>query len=190
MIGSVGRLETEKRYDLLIDAFASVRAARPRCRMLIVGDGSLRGALQSQIDRLGLGPVCHLLGHRDDVVDLHHAFNVFVQSSANEGTPNAVLEAMALETPAVATAVGGTPQLVREGVDGLLVPAGSPDALVEAINRVINDDRATATRVASARRRVETELSFDTRTATLQAVYSELCSRRRVSGTAILPVRT
>lgn len=190
VIGSVGRLETEKRYDLLIDAFASLRIACPRLRLLIVGDGSLRPALEAQIARLGLADVGHLLGHRADIVDLHHTFDVFVQSSSNEGAPNAVLEAMALETPVVATAVGGTSQLVRNDIDGLLVPAGNPDALAEAINRVLNDDQATATRVVSARHRVETELSFDTRMATLEAVYSELYGQHMAPEAAGLPART
>ena len=190
VIGSVGRLETEKRYDLLIDTFASLRVTRPRLRLIVVGEGSLRSALEAQIDRLRLGEVCHLLGLRSDIVDLHHAFDVFVQTSSNEGAPNAVLEAMALETPVVATAVGGTSQLVRGDIDGLLVPAGNQETLVEAINRVLADGRATATRVASARHRVETELSFDARMATLEAVYSELYGQHRTPEAAVLAART
>jgi glycosyltransferase involved in cell wall biosynthesis len=187
VIGAVGRLETEKRFDLLIDAFAALRIARPTLRLVIVGEGSLRSALEARIDRLGLGGVCRLLGQRSDIVDLHHAFNVFVQSSANEGAPNAVLEAMALETPVVATAVGGTAQLVREGIDGLLVPAGKTDALAAAIDRIVTDGRAAATRVVSARHRVETELSFDARMATLEAVYTELYDQHRTADAAVVP---
>jgi glycosyltransferase involved in cell wall biosynthesis len=188
VIGAVGRLETEKRFDLLIDAFASLQVARPGLRLVIVGEGSLRNTLKAQVDRLGLGGVCRLLGQRSDIVDLHHAFNVFVQSSANEGAPNAVLEAMALETPVVATAVGGTAQLVRDGIDGLLVPAGKIDALADAINRVLTDGQATAARVVSARDRVETELSFDARMATLEAVYTELYNQHhRTADAAVVP---
>lgn len=187
VIGAVGRLETEKRFDLLIDAFASLRAAQPGLRLLIVGEGSLRPMLEAQIARLGLGGVCRLLGQRSDVVDLHHAFNVFVQSSVNEGAPNAVLEAMALETPVVATAVGGTAQLVRAEIDGLLVAAGNIDALAAAINRVVTDEQAAAVRVASARHRVETELSFDARMATLEAVYAELYNQHRTADAAVVP---
>jgi glycosyltransferase involved in cell wall biosynthesis len=188
VIGAVGRLETEKRFDLLIDAFASLRTAQPSLRLLIVGEGSLRSQLEAQVERLGLGGVCRLLGQRSDIVDLHHAFNMFVQSSANEGAPNAVLEAMALETPVVATAVGGTAQLVRDGIDGLLVPAGKIDALADAINRVLTDGQATAARVVSARDRVETELSFDARMATLEAVYTELYNQHhRTADAAVVP---
>jgi glycosyltransferase involved in cell wall biosynthesis len=188
VIGAVGRLETEKRFDLLIDAFASLRTAQPRLRLLIVGEGSLRSLLEAQVERLGLGGVCRLLGQRSDIVDLHHAFNMFVQSSANEGAPNAVLEAMALETPVVATAVGGTAQLVRDGIDGLLVTAGKIGALADAINRVLTEGQATAARVVSARYRVETELSFDARMATLEAVYTELYNQHhRTADAAVVP---
>jgi glycosyltransferase involved in cell wall biosynthesis len=186
VIGAVGRLETEKRFDLLIEAFATLRVARPMLRLAIVGEGSLRSALEAQVDRLGLGGVCHLLGQRSDIVDLHHTFNVFVQSSSNEGAPNAVLEAMALETPVVATAVGGTAQLVRDGIDGLLVPAGKVDALADAINCVVTDAQAAAVRVVSARHRVEKELSFDARMATLEAVYTELYDQHRTTDAAVV----
>jgi glycosyltransferase involved in cell wall biosynthesis len=187
VIGAVGRLEQEKRYDLLIDAFARLRSIFSGLRLLIAGEGRLRGALQHRIDELGLSDVCQLLGQRDDVIDLYHAFTVFVQSSSNEGASNALLEAMALETAIVATEVGGTPQVVRHTIDGLLVPGGSSEALAHAVGSVISDPVAAARRVASARRRVETTLSFDTRMATLEAVYSDLYTRHKARG-AVAPM--
>src|SRR5215475_11024100 len=109
VIGSVGRLEPQKRFDLLIDAFKACYLRHPNLRLLIVGDGSLRPTLQEQINRAGLSSSCQLLGQRLDIADLHHAFDLFVQSSDYEGTPNAVLEAMAMDTPVIATDAGGTP---------------------------------------------------------------------------------
>jgi glycosyltransferase involved in cell wall biosynthesis len=182
VIGAVGRLEKEKRYDLLIDAFAALRATFTGLRLLVAGEGSLRATLQHRINELGLADVCHLLGQRDDVIELYHAFSVFVQSSSNEGASNALLEAMALETAIVATDVGGTPQVARNGIDGLLVRPGSSGALAEAIANVISDPAAAATRIASARRRVETTLSFETRMVTLEAVYSDLYNRHKTRG--------
>jgi len=187
VIGAVGRLEKEKRYDLLIDAFAALRVTFAGLRLLVAGEGSLRATLQHRINELGLADVCHLLGQRDDVIDLYHAFSVFVQSSSNEGASNALLEAMALETPVVATDVGGTPQVVRNGIDGLLVRPGSTEALAEGIGTVIRDPVAAATRVAAARRRVETTLSFDTRMATLEAVYSDLYTQHK-TGSQVAPI--
>jgi glycosyltransferase involved in cell wall biosynthesis len=171
VIGAVGRLERQKRFDLLLDAFAHTPT---RAHLVIVGDGSLRGALQSQAHMLGIGQRCHFLGHCDDVADLHNAFDVLVQSSDYEGTPNAVLEAMALETPLVATEAGGTADLVTSGVHGLLVPTRDPASLCRAITHTLDDRDQAHARARSARLRVETELSFEARTRRLETIYQEL----------------
>lgn len=174
LIGSVGRLEPQKRFDLLMDAFTEVRRARPRARLAIVGDGSLRDALQTRAEALALGPSCLLLGHRHDIVALHSAFDLFVQSSDYEGTPNAVLEAMAMGTPLVATDAGGTRELAFDATHGLIVPPNDRDALVRAILQVLDEPAAAAARAAAARARVEGDLSFAARTRTLEAVYDRL----------------
>jgi glycosyltransferase involved in cell wall biosynthesis len=177
VVGSVGRLEPQKRFDLLIDAFAALHDAHPHLRLLIAGDGSLAGALRDQVTRRGLTESCTLLGHRTDVADLHHAFDLFVQSSDYEGTPNAVLEAMALETPIVATSAGGSAEIVRDGIDGLIVPPGDVPALTGAIREALSRGDATAARVRSARARVETDLSFETRMRSVEAIYLDLMQR-------------
>ncbi len=173
-IGSVGRLEPQKRFDLLIDAFAAISAGRDDLRLLIAGEGSLRSALEAQIDALGLGTRCRLVGHTNDVPGFHHAIDLFVQSSAYEGTPNVVLEAMAFETPVVATRAGGTAELVRDGIDGVLLDSGSADGLRAAIAGVLDDPAGARARAESARRRVETDLSFETRMRTVEGIYDEL----------------
>ncbi len=179
VVGAVGRLERQKRFDLLLEAMAEVRRQRPDVKLLLVGDGSLRGPLEETARRLGLGDACRFAGHRSDVAFLHHAFDLLVQSSDYEGTPNALLEAMALETPVVATDVGGTAELVRNGVDGLLVPPRDGAALAGAILAVRDDPAATARRVAAARRRAESDLSFDARMHAVEAIYADLARRRR-----------
>ena len=169
VIGSFGRLEPQKRYDILIDVCASMR----NVTLLIAGDGSLRQELAEQAARIM--PVhCRLLGHRADVADVMSAFDVFVQSSDYEGTPNAVLEAMAVETPVVATTAGGTAELLTNERHGLLVPCGNPGALHNAIARTIADPAGTTRRVAAARQRVEHELSFEQRMKRLEAVYEQM----------------
>ena len=174
VIGSVGRLEVQKRFDLLIEAVNILRRAHPRLKLVIVGDGSLRAELSADVDRLGLSNVCLLTGHRDDVPRLHHAFDLYAQSSDYEGTPNSVLEAMAMETPVVATAAGGTAQLIRHEQDGLVLPVGDLAAIIAAIERAIADPVSATGWATSARRRVETVLSFETRMAAVEAVYTEL----------------
>ncbi|HEX7778176.1 MAG TPA: glycosyltransferase, partial [Vicinamibacterales bacterium] len=137
VLGAVGRLERQKRFDLLLEAFAPLSRSRPDLRLAIVGDGSLRSDLTAKAAALGLGRTCLLLGHRLDVADLHHAFDCFVQSSEYEGTPNAVLEAMAMRTPIVATDVGGTRELATDGVHGILVAPGDVPGLSAAIRQVL-----------------------------------------------------
>jgi 2-deoxystreptamine N-acetyl-D-glucosaminyltransferase/2-deoxystreptamine glucosyltransferase len=125
------------------------------------------------------------------VADLHHAFDLFVQASDYEGTSNAVLEAMALETPVVATDVGGTSQLIRHGVDGVIVPPGDLGALTRAIDEALTDRATSGLRARAARRRVETDLSFETRMATVEQIYTELRDRGRdASGGAVVPLNT
>lgn len=175
VIGSVGRLERQKRFDLLIEAFAEIRRRMgPAARLVIAGDGSLKEALQAQVRALGLEEACLLCGHRNDVARLHHAFDLFVQSSDYEGTPNAVLEAMAFETPLVATDAGGTAELVEDGVHGLIVAPGDAPALAAAIQRAIDDPAGAAGRAAAARRRIETDLSFQARMAAVERIYDSV----------------
>lgn len=187
VLGAVGRLEPQKRFDLLIDAFKTIREHHPKAKLLIVGGGSLVTALSDQITRLGLGNACRLVGHRSDIADLHHAFDLFVQSSDYEGTSNAVLEAMALETPVVATDVGGTVEMIRHEVDGLIVPPGSAPVLAEAIDRALADRGATRARADSARHRVETDLSFATRMSKVEAIYTALHERHSGTGRGQMP---
>jgi glycosyltransferase involved in cell wall biosynthesis len=186
VIGAVGRVEPQKRFDLLLDAFASLRAKYPRLRLVIVGAGSRLEALRDQASRLGLGDSCQLLGNRTDIGELHHAFNLFVQSSDYEGTPNAVLEAMAFESPVIATSAGGTAEIVRHGIDGLIVPTGSSRAISEAIESALRDPDAARVRATSARRRVETDLSFEARMSAVEAIYVELFQNRSGANTARL----
>ena len=181
VIGAVGRLEAQKRFDLLLEAFAPLALDQPRLQLFIVGDGSCREALESQAIALGIRSQCRFLGHRSDISTLHHAFDLFVQSSEYEGTPNAVLEAMAMETPLVATDVGGTRDLARPGVEGIIVPPHSVSALRAAIQDVLDNPAAARARATAARQRIETDLSFDTRTRRLEAIYDELAHDRRAS---------
>ena len=191
VVGAVGRLEPQKRFDLLIEAVAELQSRHRSLKLLIVGDGSLRRRLTDQIERLGLSRSCSLLGHRTDIVDLHHAFDLFVQSSDYEGTSNALLEAMALETPIVATDVGGTGEIIRHDVDGLIVQPGDLRSLARAIEIALGDRDASVSRVASARHHVETDLSFDARMNALEAIYVDLFARRWPSRDApAVPART
>lgn len=178
VIAAVGRLAPQKRFDLLIEAVGLLVHRRPALRLVIAGEGAERGALQARIDRLGLDHTVRLIGHQPDVTGLHHAADLFVQSADYEGTPNAVLEAMAFEVPIVATDAGGTRELVREGVDGVIVPRGDAARLARAVSAVLDDPAGAARRARCARRRVETDLSFAARMTRVEGVYAELLKYR------------
>lgn len=173
-IGAVGRLEPQKRFDLLLEAFAVLQINRPELRLVIAGDGSLRHALDHERRALGLADSVILTGHVGDVISLHHAFDLFVQSSDYEGTPNAVLEAMAMETPIVATEAGGTAELVLDGVHGRIIPIGKVDRLIWGIQAALADPYRTRHMADRARLRVQGELSFESRCRRVEGIYQEV----------------
>jgi glycosyltransferase involved in cell wall biosynthesis len=110
---------------------------------------------------------------------VHHGIDVFVQSSDYEGTPNAVLEAMAFETPIVATEVGGTAEIAKHREHALIVPSGNPTAIAQAIRALVADQDGARRRAAEARRRVEGELSFSHRMRSVERIYAELVGEDR-----------
>ena len=178
IIGSVGRLEPQKNFDLLMEVFSELRKCHDNIFLAIAGDGSLNSHLQEKIGLLKLEDSCKLLGHQNDVTLLHHAFDLFVQSSDYEGTANTILEAMALETPIVATDAGGTAELVRDGIEGIIVPTKNHSALRDAIKKVLEKREDAVIRSKAARIRIETDLSFNTRMQKVEALYRELMQNK------------
>lgn len=134
---AVGRMESAKDYPNLLRAFQVVAAKRLDAHLTIVGDGPLRPALESLVHDGNLSERVTFLGIRKDVPDLLAAADAFVLSSAWEGMPNALMEALAVGKPSVATIVGGTPELIREGETGFLVPPGDSKALAQAMVRMM-----------------------------------------------------
>ncbi len=177
VIGGVGRLEPQKRFDLMIDACAALQSRWPRLRLVVAGDGSLRAQLEGHAAKALRPGTWRFLGQDDDVIAVHHGLNLFVQASDYEGTPNAVLEAMALGTPIVATSAGGTAQLVTDAETALVVPPGNVAALTAAIERALADPDAAARRAVAARRRVEEDLSFAGRVRRVETLYVSLIDR-------------
>src|SRR5262249_4689991 len=161
-------------FSSLIEAFASLAADFQKTCLVFVGDGSSRAELCQQASRTGLGDRIRFVGHREDIDRVHHALDVFVQSSDYEGTPNAVLEAMAFETPIGATSAGGTAEVARDGEEAIIVARGDRTGLREAIRRCLVDPDAARRRAQQARTRVETVLSFETRMRKVEKIYDEL----------------
>jgi len=139
LVGAVGRLHRQKGFTDLITALAQVREHLPAVRLLLVGDGELRGDLEAHAQALGLSEVVTFAGLRTDIPEILAELDLFALPSLWEGLPNVVLEAMAAGLPVVATAVGGTPEVVVDGVSGLLVPPHDPAALAEALVFLLRD---------------------------------------------------
>jgi glycosyltransferase involved in cell wall biosynthesis len=174
LIGAVGRLSEEKGFDLLIQAVAELHRQGTNVTLAIVGDGDQRDTLERLIEQYQLTQHAQLLGFRDDTKALYEAFDIFALSSHREGLPNVVLEAMAMETPVVATAVNGVPKLVTHEHDGLLVPAADPGALRQALERLVVDPNLRAQLALSGRRTIEQRFSFQRRMEKVASVYDSL----------------
>lgn len=138
IIGSVARLKPVKGHRYLLEAAAKVMKADARVHLVLVGDGPLRDEIESQAAHLGIGARMRLLGDRVDSAQLVTAFDVAVLSSLSEGLPNVVMEAMAAGAPVVATAVGGVPELIKDGETGFLVPPANPEAMAERIEYALS----------------------------------------------------
>ena len=177
LIGAVGRLSGEKAFDVLVRALHALRARGRDVRLVVVGEGDARPALEKLIAELGLADRVTLAGWRADVRGYFEAMDVFALSSLREGLPNVVLEAMALEVPVVATRVNGVPRLVQDGANGLLVEAGDPAPLAAALDRLLGDAAMQATFRAAGRETVEGRFSFAGRMRKLAALYDELLGR-------------
>ena len=167
VVGITAVLRPEKNHELLLGAFARLRARVPKAELWIVGDGPRRAALQAQIDERGLHDSVRMLGHRSDARRLMSGFDVAVLSSHPrvETLPLSLMEAMDAGVPVVATRVGALAEMIEDRRSGVLVDPGDEDALAEALAWVLEEDGrrlALGTRaqaIASERYSVETMVS-------------------------------
>ena len=153
LVSTVGRLAPEKNFPLLVDAFARATATERTARLVFVGDGAERAALEQQAATAGIADRVHFLGWRKDVGALLPAFDLFVLSSFSEGLPMAMLEAMSAGVPIVSTAVGDIPEVITDGETGRLIPGQDVDALTAAIASM-HASREERARIGSAGRRL------------------------------------
>lgn len=163
LVGAVCVLRPQKRLDVMLRAIAIVREEFPRVKLLLAGAGEERDHLERVIAELELDDCAHLLGQRTDVPDFLDALDVAALSSDYEGTPLAVMEYMEAALPIASTAAGGVPEMIENGVHGLIVETGDHAALAAAIARLLREPDLAAElgRNARARRREH----YDTRAA-------------------------
>jgi glycosyltransferase involved in cell wall biosynthesis len=172
---TVANFRHEKGYPDLLRAAAMAFAQEPTLRLAIVGQGPLEDEIRRLHAELGIGDRCQILGYRDDVIAILAAADLFVMASHFEGFPIAIMEAMASGLPVVATRVGGIPDAVTDGHEGLVVEPRAPEALAEALVRLARDGGLRRTMAERARERGR---SFDVRPAVtaVQDAYQSLAS--------------
>ena len=174
IVGNVAHMADHKGQRYLLAAMPRVLAAEPRARLVVVGDGELRGALEAQADALGVRGAVTFTGFRADVPQWLALFDVFVMSSHLEGLCTSVLDALAMRTPVVAAAAGGLPEIIRHEQTGLLAPVKDPEALAEAILRLLADPALGRLLAEAGRRWVEEEFSADRMVEGTLGVYQEV----------------
>jgi glycosyltransferase involved in cell wall biosynthesis len=177
LVGVVARLQPEKGVADFLRAAARVCAAVPDARFLVAGDGPLREELLALAGRLGVGERVRFLGYRADARALIGLLDVLVVPSLTEGTPLIVLEAMAAGIPVVASAVGGIPDQIRHNKEGLLVPAGDPAALAEALLELLQDPDRARSLGEAALRRADSEFNHAKMVRRIEAVYHAALGR-------------
>lgn len=171
VIGCVGRLVSLKNQRLLIEVLPALLEAHPDLRLVILGDGPLESALRAQATELKVQRQVDLLGQRSDVADLLPAFDIFALPSLTEGLSIALLEACATGLAVVATAVGGNPEIVRDGETGLLVPAEDGAALHKALAALLGDADLRARLGRQASEWVGAHASIDALCSTYERFY-------------------
>jgi glycosyltransferase involved in cell wall biosynthesis len=178
LVIAVGRLEPEKNYELLIRAIDRLRPRFPSIKCLLVGDGTRRAALEGLAGSLGLASHVTFTGVRADIPDLLGAADVFALSSLKEGLPVSLLEAMAAGKGIVATSVGGIPETIRDGENGLLVPSEDVDALAGGIGKLLADEGLRARLGRSARDDAERDYDLKNIVRRVENLYEETYRRK------------
>ena len=171
LIGVIARLQPEKGVANFLEAAARVSRISPETRFVVVGDGPLREELLGFAKRGALRERVRFLGYRADARALVGLLDVLVVPSLTEGSPLIVLEAMAAGVPVVASAVGGIPDQVRHGEEGLLVPPDDPDALAETLGTLLRNPTRARRLGEAGRRRAGNEFCHDALVRRIEAIY-------------------
>jgi glycosyltransferase involved in cell wall biosynthesis len=179
VVGIVANLSPVKDHATLLRAAALLTPRWPWLRVVLVGDGECRAALEALTHTLGLGGRVHFAGLRPNTPNPHQLFDVSVLCSLSEGFPNSIVEAMAAARPVVATDVGGVADAVSDGQTGLLVPPSNPERLAAAIEELLVDPARRRTMGLAGRDHARTRYHADTVVPSLEALYDRLLGAAR-----------
>ena len=177
LVGIVGRLVPIKALDLFLEAASLIVKTNRNVHFAIVGDGELWDQLHEDVSALGLGDMVHFAGWRRDLPEVYSDLDVVVCCSRNEGTPVSLIEACAAGRPVVGTQVGGIPDIIAAGVNGLVVPSGDSNSLAAAVIALIADPAKRLSMGFAGRQMVMERYSSNRMVSELKAVYSRLLER-------------
>jgi glycosyltransferase involved in cell wall biosynthesis len=178
VVGAAGRLSPEKGFDVYLEAAARIAESDRSIGFVHFGDGPERDRLEKRIRSANLGDVFVLTGHRTDLDRYLPFLDLMVLPSYTEGLPNVVLEAFAAGVPVVASAVGGTPEVVEDGVSGYLVPPGDPDILAQRILDVLASEERRKAMGRCGRQRVREQFTFAAQARAYERLIGELLPGR------------
>jgi len=177
-IGIIGRLTHQKGHIYFLKAVSELIKEFPDIKCFIVGDGDLKDELIKTAKTWGILPNCIFTGNRRDVTQILSILDVFVLSSVSEGFPIVLLEAMAAGCPVVSSNVGGVPELIEDGINGVLVPSQNHESLVRAISDLLKSKNKRQDMGAAARRIVEEKFNAGKMVNKVQEIYDNLIKEK------------
>ena len=178
LIGIVARLVPIKAHEVFLEAASIIRAASPESTFLIIGDGERRAELEAMAGQLGIAEATRFLGWRDDMREVYADLDVVTLCSNNEGSPVALIEALAAARPVVSTRVGGVPNVVQDGESGLLVPPRDPAAFAEAVLTLLRDPARAAQLGLAGRKAVFPKHASTRLVQDVERLYLELAREK------------
>jgi len=177
VIGTLGRLSLEKGHVDFVEAAADVLSRGHKAHFVIVGDGPEAAKIAGMISERGLGNRVTMTGYMRDPRKVLQDFDLMVLPSLTEGFPNVVLEALMMEVPVISTDVGGVPEIIRDGEEGVLIPPGDPGTMARAMVDFLGDKEKYNRMALQGKKIVEERFDFRSRTRKLEKIYTEVMER-------------
>jgi glycosyltransferase involved in cell wall biosynthesis len=171
VVGTVGVLRPEKNLAHLVEAFQRIREGSARMKLLIIGSGPEEESLRALAARLGVAPQCSFLPSTADVTAALSSIDIFVHPSLSEGLPNAVMEAMACGCTVLASRVGGCPELIEDGVHGMLFMPGNLASLAGVLRIAVGEPELRCRMAAAAASRIREHFSIETSARRMERIY-------------------
>ena len=176
MVVTAGRLSPEKGHRFLVEAIGKLSKNVKKTFFVFCGEGPCKKDLEKQAHELGIYEQCYFLGFRHDLNEIFNAMDFMVLPSLTEGLPNVVLEAFACGKPVIATNIGGVPEVVEDGINGILIPPQRSDLLAEAIQKCLLSPEKAKKMGTTGYHKVKSEFTFELQTRSLEHIYSEILS--------------